>query len=535
MPSRRLPLLFGLVCCVLSVSLSACRSADDAFCGTAGCEFSKGEWTRLQSLANLPDPLPDSSNRYVGNPAAIFLGQKWYFDARFSGNATQLDTLKRATQYARAPKGQPTNLSCASCHNPQRGGSDDTSSPGNVSIGAGEYDVRSQKTLNSAYYSLTYWNGRNDSLWAQILAVNESFVSMNSTRLHDAWTINDHYVSDYTQIFSDYPWPLTGSSKDLPQTSDGFGQCATVAGACPAPCRAVTSTGNPATGEPSHNTCWPRFPANGKPGAIPGCQAGDLAGTTGPSAEPFNDAFDCMDSADKTLVNRIYVNWAKAIAAYEYTLLSRNASFDRFINEGSQSGQISDAAKRGARLFVGKASCIDCHNTPLLSDNLFHNIGVPQIGPGVPTESDCPAGGSCDCVNGKNCLPWGAYDGLKKLQANSFRRDSIYSDSVADRSRASFYTAPLTDDLKGAWRTPGLRDVALTAPYMHNGVIRSLEEVIWHYDKVGSADNMSGTRDVRLHPLELTDQEQTDLVEFLRTLTGEPLSSSVTGAPVLPL
>ena len=82
-------------------------------------------------------------------------------------------------------------------------------------------------------------------------------------------------------------------------------------------------------------------------------------------------------------------------------------------------------------------------------------------------------------------------------------------------------TADLTRD-RGAWRTPSLRDVATTAPYMHNGFYRTLEDVIWHYDEGGSIA-ASGTKAVELRPLYLTPGDRADLVEFLKTLTGAPI------------
>src|SRR5439155_14305390 len=127
-------------------------------------------------------------------------------------------------------------------------------------------------------------------------------------------------------------------------------------------------------------------------------------------------------------------------------LISRNSAFDKFVHAANPSSDLlTPAARRGAQLFVSRAGCIECHNTPLLSDNQFHNVGVAQSGPFVPTEADCPDGGSCDCVYSdsspevKNCLPWGAFDGLGKLKSNKFRRDSVWSDDPGDVSRAPWY------------------------------------------------------------------------------------------------
>jgi cytochrome c peroxidase len=525
MPLNVRPALPRALGSLLLLAPLACGSTADSLCDVPGCEFSQEEWTLIASLANLPDPPADPSNAYVGNEAAATLGQKFYFDAAFSGAPTHVDTLRRPTQYVRQSAdsvagkhfGQSINVSCATCHNPARAGSDFTSLPNHVSIGAGWYDVNSQQTVNAAYYDLIYWNGRNDSLWSQIIAVNESFVSMNSNRVKNAWRISDTYRAEYEALFGPMPLPPEKSSEyfNALQTN---GQCKLVEGACPPSC----------TEEPlvSGGTgCFPRFPLQGKPGTKAGCQRGD-------TTEPFGDAFDCMAADDRTAINRVYVNFAKAIAAYEYKLISRNSAFDKWVNAGPRSEEIPVAARRGARLFVGKAGCIDCHNTPFLSDNGFHNIGVPQVGSAVPTVEDCPPGHAvCDCTAGRNCLPWGGYDGLKKLQANGFRRNSTWSDSLEDASRERWYTRELTEDLKGTWRTPSLRDVALTAPYMHNGLYRSLQEVIWHYNQGGTSGGFPGAKSVRLKPLFLTDEEQSDLVAFLQTLTGEPLPVELTVAP----
>ncbi len=502
--------------------LTACGpSIDSVLCGSADCEFSKEEWKQLQGLAGLPAAAPnDPSNKYATNPKAQALGQKFYFDPRFSGTATLLDTLRRPTPYARAAKGQSLNISCATCHDPARGGADFTSNPNHVSIGAGWYDVNSQQTVNSAYYGIIYWNGRNDSLWAQIVAVSESFVSMASNRLKISWLLHDKYAAAYADLFTAYPLPFTASSADVKAMVDATGQCTLVAGVCPSTCRSVTGTD-------AALSCWPRFPLEGRPGATAGCQAGS-------ASEPFADAFDCMDAADQKAITGVYVNWAKAIAAYEQTLVSRESAFDRWVAEGPQSALLTDAQKRGARVFVTKGACIDCHNTPLLSDSQFHNVGVPQLGSAVPTEADCRAGGVCDCVNGKNCLPAGALDGLAKLRANGFRRDSMWSDDPTDTSRRAYVDRPLDPSLKGTWRTPSLRDVELTAPYMHDGAYKTLEDVVWQYDRGGADSNVPGTKSVQLKPLHLTEGEQRDLVAFLRSLTGTAQSVELTSAPVLP-
>jgi len=548
-------------------------SLDSAFCETSGCIFSTREWETLKSLAHVPEAAPpDPSNKYYNNADAARLGQQFYFDPRFSGTATLVDTLGRPTQYARADKGELTNISCSTCHDPKRGGGDFTSIPRHVSVGAGWYDVHAQRTVNAANYDLLYWNGRNDSLWSQIAAVTESNVSMSSGRLKVAWVINDLYHDTHKALFGNEPILETGKkSSELeqylePATLDGgmpnprAGQCKLVGGLCPSSppigCRErpdCGTDGGPPSCIPGAKSCWLPSPLQGKPGSVLGCQAtlilADGGIHSGDPNEPFGDAFDCMDQAHQANTTLTYVNFAKAIAAYEYKLISRNSKFDKFVDAGPQSDEISAAAKRGAKLFVGKASCVECHNTFLFSDNDFHNVGVAQIGAAVPTEADCPAGGGCDCVNGINCLPWGAREGVRRLDnVNKFNRDSFpWSDCTSllpdggvdagcngppeQRRRALASRMARGEDLKGAWRTPGLRDVALTPPYMHDGAIRTLEEVVWWYNLGGASAGFAGQKSVKIKPLHLTDQEMSDLVEFLGTLTGEPLDPRLVSDP----
>lgn len=167
---------------------------------------------------------------------------------------------------------------------------------------------------------------------------------------------------------------------------------------------------------------------------------------------------------------------AKAIAAFERTLISTNSSFDRFI--AGDKAALSESAQRGLELFQGKARCVLCHNGPNFTDNKFHNIGVPQTG---PLAEDL-----------------GRYAVTKR---------------TADRH---------------AFKTPSLRSVALSAPYMHTGGFKTLDDVMEFYNKGGEA--VPG-KDVFMSELNLTDQEKKDLVEFLNSLTGELKNMA---APKLP-
>src|SRR5262245_53682671 len=108
-------------------ALAACDKIDDAFCENGNCGWSKTESARISELADLPAAPPsDLSNAYVGIPEAMALGQQLFFDARLSGTSTMTDSIGRPVPFARAAKGQPLNISCATCHD-LRGGAADPS------------------------------------------------------------------------------------------------------------------------------------------------------------------------------------------------------------------------------------------------------------------------------------------------------------------------------------------------------------------------------------------------------------------------
>jgi cytochrome c peroxidase len=522
----------GVALALATFGAAGCGSGG-FFCGSGGsCGWSDTDVTRVAALANLGAPPDDASNKYASNPDAAGLGKMFYFDTRFSGPSTLLDGLGRTMPFGRAPAGQAAGVGCVSCHDAGHAGADPSSDPGDVSVGAGWTYTNSLSTFNSAFFPLHLWNGRADSLWAQAASDNENGLTTNGNRLHTAWLIADHYAQAYANVFTDPADPTTAlpmtnmTSADVQAEVDSTGQCILVGGACPAACRPVTST---VAGGAS--ACFPRFPLQGKPGKMAGCQPG-LPG------EPFGDAFDCMDPADQDAVTRVLVNFAKAIAAYEQTLVTGAAPFDAWAADleaghGDSSTAIPEAAKAGALLFVGKAGCSDCHSTPLFSDGKFHNIGVGQTGPGVPTLGDCPAGGVCDCTAAKNCLPSGAPDGLQKLQANAFRRDSKWSD-LGDMTPPAYLTPDPDARPVGGYRTPSLRNVSLTGPYMHDGSMTTLADVVWHYNQGIPDQSNPGAPALSFRPLYLSGDEQAALVAFLESLVSQPPPDTALAAPTLP-
>ena len=187
-----------------------------------------------------------------------------------------------------------------------------------------------------------------------------------------------------------------------------------------------------------------------------------------------------------------------AIAAFERTVVSGNSPFDRYYYGGEEDA-ISESAKRGFKLYQTKARCQDCHRIDqqfaLFTDNKFHNLGVGM-------EKIAPK--------------------LRQL-INTYRRAKKQGQdpgkflSREELSELGRFTVTLNLRDVGAFKTPTLRNVAVTGPYMHNGEFETLEEVVEFYNQGGRKNPFlsSGIR-----PLNLTEQEKKDLVEFLKTLTS---------------
>lgn len=163
-------------------------------------------------------------------------------------------------------------------------------------------------------------------------------------------------------------------------------------------------------------------------------------------------------------------NIAKAIAAYERTLVATDAPFQRYVNGDDKA--ISPAARRGFDLFRDKAQCITCHSAPLLTDHEFHNIGVPQVGP-----------------------------------------------LTQDEGR---YAVTGNKDDMGAFKTPSLYNSASFTFFMHDGAMSTMQQVIEHYNKGGDAENKN--QSPLMQPLKLTKAEVADLVAFMETLTDDRLN-----------
>lgn len=224
------------------------------------------------------------------------------------------------------------------------------------------------------------------------------------------------------------------------------------------------------------------------------------------AASPLGDvglqqAWYAMDSEDQQAVSRVFANLGKALEAYQRLLMPGPARFDDYVAAVAVDGRLKQAEifdraeTAGLRLFLNKAQCVSCHNGPLLSNNAFHNTAVLSA-PGI-----LPA--------------LGRVAGLRMAQDDPFNCLGEFSDASAAEC-AELRFARGGDDMLGAQRTPSLRNLDRTAPYMHAGQLATLRQVIEHYNAAEIA--VIGHNEAK--PLRLRAIEKRQLERFLQTLNG---------------
>ncbi len=323
-------------------------------------------------------------------------------------------------------------VSCGTCHMPELDFQDGKP----LAEGVGRTDRRTMPIASTAHATWLFWDGRKDSQWSQALGPLESPVEHGGTRAQYAHLMAAGYRAEYEEVFGPLP--------DL-------------------------------AGVPAH------------------------ASPTGDEAA--RAAWDALPPERRDAVDRVFANIGKAIAAYERKITHGPSRFDRWVETllatgRAPSGVLTEDELAGARLFIGEARCINCHNGPLFTDDYFHNTGVPA------------REGISDDL--------GRSAGVEAVLADPFNCRGPYSDAEPGTCSELDFMVVGSHEMARAFRTPSLRNVAKRAPYMHAGQIATLEEVIEHYDRAPEAP--AGHSE--LEPLRLSKRERRQLAAFLRALDG---------------
>lgn len=230
-----------------------------------------------------------------------------------------------------------------------------------------------------------------------------------------------------------------------------------------------------------------------------------------PENPELDEAWRALDPDLQHRVNTVFANIGKAIAAYERQLVPGEAPFDRYVDavlagdlEGG--GHLTEQQVAGMRLFIGRGRCIDCHHGPMFTNHAFHNIGVPE----------------------KKGYDQGRTRGAMLVSASPFNCEGPWSD--AEDCPEMRYLNPTFPDFIAAFKTPTLRYVLQTAPYMHHGSFATIAEVLEFYSKLENPPP-AGHRELTLRPLHLKPDEMAALTAFLGALTGEPLPKHLLEPP----
>lgn len=384
---------------------------------TVAHQWTEQELARISPLwiGYLDKNISDPSNRVFENPDAAALGQKLFFDKRFSANG---------------------QVACASCHKPDLYFTDGLK----VGQGIGTVTRNSPTIVGASFHNWFFHDGRADSLWAQAMGPLEDRKEHGGSRTQYAHIIyNDpEYRASYEKLFG--PMPDLSDKK--------------------------------------------RFPVN---------------------AGPVRDkkrlkAWKRMAEADQTAITDIFVNMAKAIAAYERLLKPAPSRFDNYVkalmdrNKEAMDNLMSEEELAGLKLFVTKANCWLCHNGPMFTDFSFHNIATPP-------------------VNVKK-YDYGRKKAIHIVKKSPFNCRGEYNDAKDKNCDELEYMEFHEEETMAAFKTPSLRNVTKTAPYMHAGQYKTLSEVMKHYaDPPGTKVGLSD-----LLPVELNDKELAQLEAFLKTL-----------------
>jgi cytochrome c peroxidase len=356
-------------------------------------DFSETERSAILRQGPWPAPWPgDPTNRASGDPQAIELGERLFFEPRLSPSRKVL---------------------CATCHVPYRSWQDGRAR----AFGLEEVDRNTPSLIDVRYQRWFGWDGAGDSLWAQSVRPIADAREMGGSRAQAA---------------------------------------ALVRGDAELACRYAKVFGAP---------------------------------------PPDSD-------------EAVLVGIGKALAAFQETLVSGRSPFDDFrdaLSRGDLSSmkEYPEAARRGLRIFVGRGNCSACHFGPNFTNGEFHDTGVPFFVKGV--------------------VDPGRHGGIRKLEANPLNLLSEYNDEPRYDGRpgaSAVKTRQAAHEHRnfGEFRVPTLRNVALTAPYMHNGSLATLADVVRHYSEV-SPDRLHADGTPLVRALHLSEAESADLVVFLETLT----------------
>lgn len=488
---------FKLAGCVLLLAACAPDSSGSLESQAAANEAdSRASWVsplsaeelkRVLRLSPVPAAPLDPTNRVSGNSEAAELGRHLFHSRALS-------------------KG--SRIACATCHDPR----DSFVDGKKLAEGVMGLERHTPTLWNVAHQRWFFWDGRADSLWAQALVPIEDPLEHAFTRAGVAHAIySDPGLREmYEGVFGEMPklsdterFPLV--ARPVPEDDRAHQLAAAHA-----------------------------LRANLKAGAEPGATGTHHTHLYGTGFyHPHQRAWDGMQPEDQDAITRVFVDAGKAMAAFQERIVAGSSAFDRFVeglreHDPAKTAALDESALRGLRLFLGRGQCIVCHHGPLLTDYEFHDTQIPSDDSLVwqtGGEGEVPVG-----AVPPNDL--GRVHGIERLRASEFGVGSRWSDDPTGPQLAKVdYLPRHLHEGSPEFKTPTLRNVALTAPYMHNGAFETLEEVVEFYSTRAGARRFGGQSEKILQPLNLSPTESSDLVAFLLSLSDDASDLTLLRAP----
>jgi cytochrome c peroxidase len=318
----------------------------------------------------------------------------------------------------------------------------------------GETDRNAPTIVGAAHQRWFFWDGRKDSLWSQALGPLENPNEHGGNRTRLARTFLESYGEQYRRVF----------------------------------------------GEPPDFSDSSRFPQD--------------AGPEGSAAE--RRAWADMRPEDRGAVNRVFASLGKAVAAYERQLRPAESPFDLYADAALAGDSATmrtlflPSQVGGLRVFIGSGQCTQCHNGSRFTNDDFHNVAIPPLPPGGTHVDVKQLSGVVEPG-----IDAGRATGAFAALDDAFNCLGEYSDAGGDCPELRFIRRD-PHALGGAFKTPSLRNVAETAPYMHDGSLATLRDVILHYAE--QPDALVGHSEIP--QFQLTETEALQLEAFLGALTG---------------
>jgi cytochrome c peroxidase len=427
----------------------------------------------LQEKANSPETQSETGLQLA------LLGRKVFFDQKFSKEAK----------------------SCASCHL-----SDKAFSGGMGSADLGARDAPS--LINSGIRLWLNWDGSRDSLTAQALKSFEDPKKLGMSRVAITHIISTYYKADYEALFGRLSIP---KQRALPEHGLPRPQI-------PALPLNILASALSTLGD--FQTMKRILEAAEVKSLAPATVIGEMALRLPVLSSEWHSQWNDLKEKQKEYVNLIFVNTGKAVAAFLSTVNSLSTPFDAFaktlINQTSSVGPpelgegFGPEEYAGFKLFVGRAGCVRCHSGQWFTDQKFHNIGLGF----------------------KGRIDLGRVVAAQLVKSDPFNCNASYF--KADLEILSRESCLLQHELVstieqiGAFKTPSLRGLSQTAPFMHDGRFATLDQVLDFYNELHDRPAI-GVRDEWLRPLHLKKKELTNLKAFLRSLNSGYSGLSVTG------